>query len=352
MAVTSQSTLKELVDETGLIKNDLVNCRDNLKNNLSAKGVDTSALNKMSELVNSVKNIKVSSYDIPDWYDLDNFWIPSKNVNISDNAASTDAISTNGNDVYYFAYDKFYLRNLTTTQSSIIVNKGSCPVNTLYAKNAIKNNIYGFSKGNGSVHCYDTVSNTWSIKTSHHQQNIHGFSICIEGDNIHLVGGYEKKDNLYPQSIDRHICYDTVSNTWSTKSAIGQKLHDGNTVLYNSSIYCMGAATYSSSLKVVYVYDLFSNIWSTKLNIPSEMEVGPAFAIGSKIYMFNGVPGRVGSYNPVTNEWTKEMNMLEARNGIAFYNIGSSVYAIGGRLPSSGVNYPYSKESLFIVKNI
>lgn len=60
MTVTNESTLKELVDETGLIKNDLVNCRDNLKNNLSAKKLNVSNVFKMSDLVNKVKEIDIS----------------------------------------------------------------------------------------------------------------------------------------------------------------------------------------------------------------------------------------------------------------------------------------------------
>lgn len=65
MAVTSQSTLKELVDETGLIKNDLVNCRNNLKNNLSAKGMDVSGTDKMQVLVDKVNEIEVEKYNFP-----------------------------------------------------------------------------------------------------------------------------------------------------------------------------------------------------------------------------------------------------------------------------------------------
>lgn len=60
MSVTSQSTLKELVDETGLIKDELVTCRDTLKTNLENKGVDVSSTDKMQGLVEKVKGIEVS----------------------------------------------------------------------------------------------------------------------------------------------------------------------------------------------------------------------------------------------------------------------------------------------------
>ena len=49
------TTLKTLVDETTNIKNELVECHTNLKNNLSAKGVEVSSSDKMSNLVDKVK---------------------------------------------------------------------------------------------------------------------------------------------------------------------------------------------------------------------------------------------------------------------------------------------------------
>lgn len=67
MAVTNESTLKELVDETGIIKNDLVSCRDNLKNNLSNKGIDVATTNKMQALVEKVNEIEVEKHSLPEW---------------------------------------------------------------------------------------------------------------------------------------------------------------------------------------------------------------------------------------------------------------------------------------------
>lgn len=58
MSVTSESTLEELVDETTVIKNELVVCRDNLKNNLSNKGVDVSTTDKMQGLVEKVNDLQ------------------------------------------------------------------------------------------------------------------------------------------------------------------------------------------------------------------------------------------------------------------------------------------------------
>ena len=53
------ATLKNLVDETTNIKNELVECHTNLKNNLIEKGVECSDTDKMSSLIDKVLNIEL-----------------------------------------------------------------------------------------------------------------------------------------------------------------------------------------------------------------------------------------------------------------------------------------------------
>ena len=54
------ATLKSLVDETTNIKDELVECHNNLKNNLNAKGVEVLDLDKMSSLIDKVGDIETS----------------------------------------------------------------------------------------------------------------------------------------------------------------------------------------------------------------------------------------------------------------------------------------------------
>ena len=53
------STLKQLVDETTNIKNELKTCHTNLKNNLIDKGVECSDTDKLLSLANKVGEIKL-----------------------------------------------------------------------------------------------------------------------------------------------------------------------------------------------------------------------------------------------------------------------------------------------------
>lgn len=54
------ATLKNLVDETSNIKNELVTCHTNLKNNLIAKGVECINSDKLANLISKVDNINTT----------------------------------------------------------------------------------------------------------------------------------------------------------------------------------------------------------------------------------------------------------------------------------------------------
>ena len=60
------ATLKSLVDETTNIKNELVECYTNLKNNLITKGIDVGSFDKLSALVGKIKDIAVVQITVGD----------------------------------------------------------------------------------------------------------------------------------------------------------------------------------------------------------------------------------------------------------------------------------------------
>ena len=66
------STLKQLVDETTNIKNELITCYSNLKNNLIEKDIilESDPMPKLSELINKVgefENFKYAQGSVYDW---------------------------------------------------------------------------------------------------------------------------------------------------------------------------------------------------------------------------------------------------------------------------------------------
>lgn len=186
MTVTSQSTLKELVDETGIIKNELVVCRDNLKTNLSNKGVDVSGTDKMQGLVEKVNEININLYNnimkIPRTYQI---YSPSANLKYflfpSKYSASCFEIHKD-NNIYSLLYQvddgsgpmrtdkRMWKYSLVTDTSTIL-----CPIaeytkifryNTnLTNKNVIIGDVYYAILGtstNNFISSYNILSDTWT----------------------------------------------------------------------------------------------------------------------------------------------------------------------------------------------
>ena len=73
------ATLKSLVDETTNIKNELVECHTNLKNNLIAKGVECSDNDKMLNLINEINTIEPTKSVVAS----DNILFQTKSDNVS-----------------------------------------------------------------------------------------------------------------------------------------------------------------------------------------------------------------------------------------------------------------------------
>ena len=60
------ATLKSLVDETTNIKDELIECHNNLKNNLIKKGVECSNSDKMPSLIDEVIYMKAVNFGYGD----------------------------------------------------------------------------------------------------------------------------------------------------------------------------------------------------------------------------------------------------------------------------------------------
>lgn len=99
------ATLKSLVDETTNIKNELVECHANLKNNLSAKGVECSDNDKMSSLIDKVDNIKGFKIIPGDTYNVPGFTSISKDTYSTMYVVQDYKMTMGGNLKLQFSYN-------------------------------------------------------------------------------------------------------------------------------------------------------------------------------------------------------------------------------------------------------
>lgn len=91
------TTLKTLVDETTNIKNELINCRTNLKNNLIEKDVECSDIDKISSLIDKVNNIKGFKMVPGDTCSIPGFVSKSNNTTTTMNVVTDFSITMGGN---------------------------------------------------------------------------------------------------------------------------------------------------------------------------------------------------------------------------------------------------------------
>ena len=159
------ATLKELVNETTNIKNELKTCHTNLKNNLVSKGVTVSSSDKMGELCTKVGSIEVAKK-------VATGTISSLSYNKQDKTLETYTVSTNLTFIpskIEFHITKFktnysntgvsnvFLNSIYNNNSSngISVNQGT--ICKLYITDISKDSfIYNVSKGSSSYYSTST----------------------------------------------------------------------------------------------------------------------------------------------------------------------------------------------------
>lgn len=91
------STLKNLINETTNIKNELVTCHSNLKSTLIAKGIECSDSDRILNLVDKVNNIKGFKVIPGDTFSIPGFVSKSNNTTTSMNVVNDFSITMGGN---------------------------------------------------------------------------------------------------------------------------------------------------------------------------------------------------------------------------------------------------------------
>lgn len=170
------ATLSQLVTETTTIKNNLVSCHTNLKNNLTKKGVQCSSTDKLLSLANKVGEIELGKK-----------W--------ASGTATMTEISLGGTVNGTNAYGNFItVSNLGFKPSVIFIYPS--PINTgtsfdfvtsCYIEKGMYNNAFQFSYTNSIIDRNEAVKNIDSFYWDTIKNNVYtkdgGFKmiVCIAG---------------------------------------------------------------------------------------------------------------------------------------------------------------------------
>nr|WP_312984366.1 hypothetical protein [Clostridioides sp.] len=284
MAFAENNTLKELVDETTLIKDDITNNRDTLKSNLENKGIETTEVSKLPDLIDKVNGIEVERHtNIPKWLDigLHDIAIPFikekpsfLGSDYSCSAYNRKLFFFTGNKTYYYDIDaKVYI------QLSDSLNQP--PVSVAITVDDAIFLCGGTITGSYYKHCqkYDIETDTWSYKKDIPSGVSRGCGVAKED----LSGFYLSYSTLYS--------YDIETDTW-TSAGSGFSSGYRNMIINNNKLIAAPYSTGSSIVSAI-IYDLATNVKET-ISFESKDYVRQGafgFSCKNKIYIQGGQSG-------------------------------------------------------------
>ena len=204
---------------------------------------------------------------------------------------------------------------------------------------AILNNTY-----TNVNECYDTISNTWTTKenmTTERQL----FTASVADNKIYCIGGQNSTNN----NLNNNECYDTNSNTWTTKENMITERYSLTSSTVDNKIYCIAGVGRSDDVFANECYDNNSNTWTSKqsLNI-IRFDCGSS-TFDNKIYCIGGrnfnedLNNNNDCYDTNTDIWTSKANMLLAKHLMGISTVNEKIYSIAG--------FTYNKNKAVITTN-
>lgn len=304
--------------------------RDNLKTNLSNKGVDVSGTDKMQGLVEKINNIKL----LPRWLKSDSWINTLKPMTIP--RSSSVACSLN-NKIHVIGGIEYNTNTMgkhecLNVYSDVWETKSPLPLqDTLTGCHVIKDKIYVLVE-RGEMFCYDLSTDTWTTKNG---KSRYSCASCEVDGKIYLIGGnngtsyYEYKDIA---------CYDSNTDTWTTKKAqLPYRALRGKASSWGEFIYI------NPESNITFCYDISLDSISQKAMMPGENRgVNFSYQIRDKIYVLKGINDGnsiLMCYDPFTDTWTTKRtppnNISEMGSCIAENNI----FGFGGKYRNLNSGY-------------
>jgi N-acetylneuraminic acid mutarotase len=137
--------------------------------------------------------------------------------------------------------------------------------------------------------------------------------------------------------------YDPTTDTWTEKTSMPTPRALFASSAVAGKIYAIGGwiprGNIGKAFTTVEVYDPVTNTWSKRANTPTARWGLSTSVVRGKIYAIGGTTttqskwrtvSTVEVYNPTTDRWTKEANMLTRRGWHASSAVFGKIYVIGG----------------------
>lgn len=206
-------------------------------------------------------------------------------------------------------------------------------------------NIYlggGYNSSGAAVkdfHMYDIANNAWITKPQLNVARDSSFGALI-GNKYWVLSGVSGTSNVLTGTVEY---YDFTQEMWiqlDVSKNIPTPRYGGSTFVFGNLIYCCGGNTGSAYSGKVEVFDTVAQTWTTKTDMSPAIYAGASITYNGLGYIFAGRQGGTYTktlyvYNPVADKWSLKENMTNARCYANVERYGNTFYVLGGQTSST-----------------
>ena len=162
------------------------------------------------------------------------------------------------------------------------------------------------------------VENSWTPRAPMHQAR-GGLGVAAVNGKIYAIGGTTSSRKPPDAFVGTNEEYDTITDTWTTKASMHTPRAYFAIAAYQNKIYCIGGVVglgivdersqfrYYITSQVNEVYDTVTDSWVTKTPMPDVGMELQASVVNGKIYVMGGAFTYV--YDPANDSWTSKKQM-------------------------------------------
>ena len=246
--------------------------------------------------------------------------------------------------------------NMPTVRSNVSV---SVVDGRIYAIGGSKLKKYQVPRGFGieseelpTVEMYDPATDTWTQKTD--MPTPRKTKTCVVDGKIYAVGGWSTATEQ--SKLETVEVYDPATDTWAKAQSMNHARCSAAISVVNGEIYAIGgigwppnrdpSGQYLSSryLSNVEVFNPKTNQWQERTEMSVPKAAHSTSVIDGKIYVMGGylkegrkskILSAIEIYDPATDRWTQESDMLIGKSGHATEVVDGQIYIFGGGPPTS-----------------
>ena len=221
--------------------------------------------------------------------------------------------------------------------------------NAIYALGGFKPEAAGSWVMKNQTWKYQADVDKWEILKP--APEVHGETVCLAlGNDIHVVGGRhpggENLSWIHHQDVDRHLVFDTHSQTWRSAAPALSVRNSAAGAVINNQLYVVGGRTVNGgNVGTLEIYDPQEDKWRDATPMPQAQGGLGAAAIDNQLIAFGGeffgaggrgVYAETWRYDSRTDQWHPAAPMLTPRHGLGAVSDGKQIYAIAGATEAGG----------------